>query len=80
MKNYEIKCSIFSVFKSIWVSTNDLSVIKWVNSTFKDAVRIHERAEYTATDTASSLLAVQEFLNSYSGKEVFLDTNIHSNH
>nr|XP_045607221.1 N-acylneuraminate cytidylyltransferase A-like isoform X2 [Procambarus clarkii] len=46
-------------FNSIWVSTDDEKIAECA---VKGGAKVHHRAEYTAADEASSLCAVQEFL------------------
>ncbi|XP_044733615.1 N-acylneuraminate cytidylyltransferase [Chrysoperla carnea] len=46
-------------FNSIWVSTDNNLIASEVN---KLKTQVHWRSEYTATDEASSLIAVQEFI------------------
>lgn len=56
------------VFTSIWVSTEDPDITSWVRSRYlKETVFIHNRAAYTATDSASSMSAVLEFLGLHPG-------------
>jgi len=56
----------FAEFSSVWVSTNDPEVKEYVTKN-KPLVQVHDRAWYTATDEASSLMAVQEFLSFHPG-------------
>ncbi|XP_071444009.1 N-acylneuraminate cytidylyltransferase A [Hetaerina americana] len=48
----------FGKFSSIWVSTDHVEIAKEAE---RSGVFVHWRAKETATDSASSLLAVQEF-------------------
>ncbi|CAL8088526.1 unnamed protein product [Orchesella dallaii] len=58
------RCQI--AFKSIWVSTDDEDISNWVRREFsEDVVSIHKRAAYTATDSATSIVAVLEFIASH---------------
>jgi len=52
------------VFHTIWVSTDDPAVKKYLTDKYP-GVFIHDRAEYTATDEATSISAVQEFIKSH---------------
>ncbi|XP_066979149.1 N-acylneuraminate cytidylyltransferase A isoform X2 [Macrobrachium rosenbergii] len=51
---HQAKC-----FDSIWVSTDDDKIAEYAE---KGQANVHRRASYTATDEATSLIAVQEFL------------------
>lgn len=56
------------VFTTIWVSTDDPDINKWVTSNYpKGLVAVHKRAAYTATDSATSISAVLEFLSFHPG-------------
>lgn len=57
------KNHVSKVFSSIWVSTDDPDISKWVQNHYpKETVFIHDRAGYTATDSATSISAVLEFI------------------
>ncbi|XP_075227167.1 CMP-sialic acid synthase [Lycorma delicatula] len=58
----------FGKFDNIWVSTDCQEVVDHVNK-FLPSVKVHHRGPYTATDTASSLSAVQEFCEQHSEVE-----------
>jgi CMP-N-acetylneuraminic acid synthetase len=71
------------VFDEIWVSTDDQRIAKIAESY---EVKVHFRNEKSATDSASSLIAVQEFLGCNKGislkhilnaisSEIFLSNN-----
>jgi len=50
------------VFHEIWVSTDNPAIKHYA---MKLGVHVHDRAAYTATDEATSLVAVQEFLEKH---------------
>ncbi|CAG2101008.1 unnamed protein product, partial [Medioppia subpectinata] len=52
------------VFDEIWVSTDD-DMIASIALSF--GVNVHRRSDKSATDSATSLTAVQEFLNTVKG-------------
>ncbi|CAG7820071.1 unnamed protein product [Allacma fusca] len=54
------------VFDDIWVSTNDPSIKEYA---LRLGVQVHDRAPHTATDHATSMVAVQEFLQGHPGTE-----------
>ncbi|ODN03099.1 N-acylneuraminate cytidylyltransferase [Orchesella cincta] len=55
-----------AAFTSIWISTDDQDISSWVKREFsKEKISIHNRAAYTATDSATSIVAVLEFLSSH---------------
>ncbi len=56
------------VFDEIWVSTDDQRIAKVAESY---EVKVHFRNEKSATDSASSLIAVQEFLDCNKGIETY---------
>lgn len=62
----EITLILGSELTSVWVSTNDPEVKDYIVKN-KPLVRVHDRPWYTATDDASSLIAVQEFLSFHPG-------------
>uniref|UniRef100_A0A146KMH0 N-acylneuraminate cytidylyltransferase n=3 Tax=Lygus hesperus TaxID=30085 RepID=A0A146KMH0_LYGHE len=53
----------FGRFDSIWVSTDNEKIAE--EAKLSPNVSVHHRAAYTATDTATSLIAVQEFLGQH---------------
>ncbi len=61
------------VFDEIWVSTDDQRIAKIAESY---EVKVHFRNEKSATDSASSLIAVQQFLDLF---ELKIKFSIHSN-
>ena len=71
---YTYNTHYFIAFNSIWVSTDDPEIKKYVLETMK-GIQVHDRASYTATDEATSLLAVQEFQSLHPGKGVRERTN-----
>ncbi len=56
------------VFDEIWVSTDDQRIAKITESY---EVKVHFHSEKSATDFASSLIAVQEFLDLFELKIKF---------
>ncbi|XP_014287069.1 N-acylneuraminate cytidylyltransferase [Halyomorpha halys] len=54
--------SEFGKFDTIWVSTDDIVI---ATEAKKGKAQVHWRASYTATDSASSVLAVKEFLETH---------------
>jgi CMP-N-acetylneuraminic acid synthetase len=56
------------VFDEIWVSTDDQRIAKIAESY---EVKVHFRNEKSATDSASSLIAIQEFLDLFELKIKF---------
>ena len=51
-------------FQSVWVSTDSEVIAEYART---GEAKVHWRAPYTATDEASSLCAVQEFIEHHPG-------------
>lgn len=62
-------------FSSIWVSTDSEKIAECAR---EGGANVHWRAEFTATDDAPSLVAVQEFVQYHPGesREVLLQDHL----
>ena len=55
---------------AVWIST-DSEII--AAEAVKAGAHVHRRAAYTATDDASSILGIREFVNAHPGEELKID-------
>lgn len=67
----------FAEFEDIWVSTDNEMI---ASEAEQSEAKVHWRSDLSATDTASSLLAMQDFIHGHKGYCIVLSNFITNNH